>query len=42
MKINIKPMSVNTAWQGKRYKTTLYQRYEKIVMVLLKKMAIPE
>jgi Holliday junction resolvase RusA-like endonuclease len=28
-KINEKPMSVNLAWQGKRFKTPAYKEYEK-------------
>ena len=28
-KINIKPMSVNSAWQGKRFKTKRYKDYER-------------
>lgn len=28
MKIRIKPLSVNKAWQGKRFKTVDYQAYE--------------
>lgn len=42
MKIDIKPLSVNQAWQGRRFKTKLYKRYEKDVMFLLpSKMDIP-
>lgn len=29
MRIKIKPLSVNTAWQGRRFKTQLYKAYEK-------------
>jgi hypothetical protein len=42
MKIPIKPMSVNVAWQGKRYKTKEYRQYEKDVALFLKPMEIPE
>lgn len=41
-KINIKPLSVNEAWQGKRFKTDSYKAYEKIVLYLLPKIEIPE
>lgn len=34
-KINIKPLSVNKAWQGKRFKTKDYLYYEKIMLKLL-------
>lgn len=35
IQIHIKPMSVNEAWQGKRYKTPAYKAYEQEVMLLL-------
>jgi Holliday junction resolvase RusA-like endonuclease len=35
MKIFIKPLSVNQAWQGKRFKTDKYIRYEKEILNLL-------
>ena len=37
IKIDIKPLSVNDAWQGKRFKTPLYKKYEKIVLLMLPK-----
>ena len=42
MQINlqIKPLSVNECWQGKRYKTPAYNRYEKAVLLLLPKAEI--
>ena len=39
--INIKPLSVNQAWQGKRYKTKDYKQYEKALLLLLKRQNIP-
>lgn len=33
--IHIKPLSVNEAWQGKRYKTPLYKAYEKELLLKL-------
>lgn len=42
MIIYIKPLSVNEAWQGKRYKTNKYKAFEKHLTLLLKKMEIPE
>lgn len=32
MKVNIKPLSVNQAWQGRRFKTPKYKYYELEVM----------
>ena len=40
--INIKPLSVNLAWQGKRYKTIEYKVYERMIMYDLPKLEIPE
>jgi len=42
MRIDIKPLSVNQAWQGKRFKTPAYKRYERDVLLMLKPMAIPD
>jgi len=42
VKINIKPLSINTAFQGKRFKTHAYKAYEKEVMLKLKPMEIPD
>lgn len=41
-RVNIKPLSVNEAWQGKRYKTDAYKKYERAVLFMLPKMTIPE
>lgn len=35
--INIKPLSVNQAWQGRRYKTEAYKRYIKNTLIILPK-----
>jgi len=40
MRINYKPLSVNEAWQGKRFKTKAYKDYEKSLMLLLPKIVI--
>lgn len=40
MRIEIKPLSVNEVWQGKRFKTPKYKHYEKEVMLTLKPMQI--
>lgn len=41
MKIDIKPLSVNQVWQGKRFKTKLYTLYEKEMMFKLPKLTLP-
>jgi Holliday junction resolvase RusA-like endonuclease len=41
-KINIKPLSVNKAWQGRRFKTPQYLAYEQAMMYLLPNLVIPE
>lgn len=40
--LHIKPMSVNIAWQGRRYKTTDYKDYEAIVCAMLPRLTIPD
>ena len=42
MRVDIKPLSVNQAWQGKRFKTPAYKRYERDVLLMLKPMDIPD
>lgn len=42
MRINIKPLSINEAWQGKRFKTKKYKRYEMDLLLILPKLVIPE
>jgi Holliday junction resolvase RusA-like endonuclease len=39
-KINEKPMSVNLAWQGKRFKTPAYKEYEKGMLLMMPKAKI--
>jgi Holliday junction resolvase RusA-like endonuclease len=41
-KINIKALSVNSAWQGKRYKTYKYERYINSMLMLLPRINIPQ
>ena len=38
----IKPLSVNQAWQGKRFKTPQYKAFEKELTLLLKRIKVPE
>ena len=42
VKINIPPMSVNKAWQGKRFKTKTYIKYEEAVLLMLPNFVLPE
>ena len=39
-KINQKPLSVNQAWQGKRFKTHAYKEYEKAMLLMMPKAKI--
>jgi Holliday junction resolvase RusA-like endonuclease len=39
--LNIKPLSVNEVWQGKRFKTKKYSVYEKEMLLLLKPFTLP-
>lgn len=40
--LNIKPLSVNECWQGKRFKTPKYKRYEHYLLLALPHQTIPE
>ena len=40
--IEIKPISVNDAWKGKRYKTDLYKAYESELLYSLKMFEMPK
>ena len=42
MRIDIKPLSVNRVWQGKRFKTPAYKAYEQELMLKLKPLNIPD
>jgi Holliday junction resolvase RusA-like endonuclease len=41
-KISIKPLSVNQAWKGKRFKTNIYKKYEKDCFTILPKITVPD
>jgi len=41
-KINIKPLSVNNAWQGRRFATDAYKSYTKSVLLMLPKITVPD
>jgi len=40
--INIKPLSVNQAWQGKRFKTDKYKYFEIELLYKLPKIELPK
>jgi len=40
--INIKPLSVNEAWQGRRFKTNKYKMWLTELSFILPKIVIPE
>jgi len=40
--IDIKPLSVNQVWMGRRFKTPKYKAYEKELLLKLKKINIPD
>ena len=40
-KIDIKPLSVNDCWQGRRFKTPAYKSYEKAVLMMLPRKQMP-
>jgi Holliday junction resolvase RusA-like endonuclease len=42
MKIRIKPLSINEAFQGRRFKTKVYDSYCEELVYILPKMKIPE
>lgn len=42
MRINIKPLSVNKCWQGRRYKTAAYKAFSDELRLKLKHQEIPE
>jgi len=41
-KLNIKPLSVNQAFQGRRFKTQAYKTYEQAVLLSLPKIIVPD
>ena len=41
-KVNIKPMSVNQVWQGKRFKTPSYKKYRADLQAILPCIIIPD
>ncbi len=41
-KLDIKPLSVNQCWQGKRFKTPKYKKYESDLLMILPKLTVPD
>ena len=39
-KLNEKPLSINEAWQGKRFKTPAYKAYEETILLTMPKSKI--
>ncbi len=33
--LDVKPLSINQCWQGRRFKTKAYKQYEKAILLLL-------
>ncbi len=42
IRCNIKPLSVNNAWRGRRFKTPEYKAYEKELLYTLPSRELPE
>lgn len=42
IEIELKPLSINQAWQGKRYKTPLYKKYCQDLTLMLPYFKVPE
>lgn len=42
IKIDIKPLTINQAWKGKRFKTDKYTKYRRDVVLILPNMEIPK
>ena len=40
--LDIKPLSVNKVWQGKRFKTQHYKKYESDLLLILPNIDLPE
>ena len=39
---NIKPLSINLCWQGKRFKTDSYKAYERVLLSVLPDVELPD
>lgn len=41
-RVDIKPLSINEAWQGRRFKTPKYTKYRDDMYLILPRLSIPE
>lgn len=41
IKLNYKPVSVNQVWQGRRFKTDIYHKYERDLLLILPALKPP-
>ena len=42
MRLNIKPLSVNQCWQGRRFKTPKYKKYQNDLLSILPDTKVPD
>ena len=42
MRLDIKPLSVNQAWKGRRHRSHLYNSYTHDILILLNDFEVPE
>jgi len=42
MRLDIKPLSVNEAWKGRRFKTDKYKKYTQDILSILRPAKIPD
>lgn len=42
LKVNVKPLSVNRVWQGRRFKTKEYKQYEQHLLSILPDADVPD
>ena len=42
MIVSIKPLSVNQAWQGRRFKTPKYNKYINELLIILPSFSVPD
>lgn len=41
-RLDIKPLSVNEAWKGRRFKTDAYKRYQQDLLMILPAATVPD
>lgn len=41
-RVNIKPLSVNQAWQGRRYRTDTYKKWRNALVMMLPNIEVPD